>query len=122
MALEIERKFLLATDSRKAAGIRSDHLQDGLNARFCGGKVRVRGAADKAWLAVKGPRRGISRSEFEYEIPVADADDMLRTLCDGTVGEKIRHIVPHAGFVWAVDVHLGPLAGVSFAEVEPRHP
>jgi CYTH domain-containing protein len=93
-----------------------------LIARFGGGKVRVRRAANTAWLTVKGPRLDISRSEFEYEIPVADADDILRSLCNGPVVEKVRHIVPYAGFVWAVDVHMGPLAGVAFAEVELRHP
>ena len=122
MALEVERKFLLANDSWRKAVIRSDHFQDGLIARFGGGKVRVRRAANTAWLAVKGPRIDISRSEFEYEIPLADADEILSTLCDGPVVEKVRHIVPYAGFVWAVDVHVGPLAGVAFAEVELRHP
>ena len=77
MALEVERKFLLANDSWRKAVIRSDHFQDGLIARFGGGKVRVRRAANTAWLAVKGPRLDISRSEFEYEIPLADADEIL---------------------------------------------
>ena len=122
MPLEIERKFLVASGTWRTAVTRSVHLRDGLIARFGGGKVRVRQTADTAWLTVKGPRIGISRSEFEYEIPIADADEMLRTLCDGPLVEKIRYTVPHADFVWSIDVHMGPLAGVAFAEVELRHP
>ena len=122
MPLEIERKFLLANDGWRSAVVRSELLRDGLICRFGGGKLRVRWTKDAARLAVKGPKVGISRYEFEYEIPPGDAEEMLRTLCHGPVLEKIRHTVPHAGFVWTVDVHLGPLAGVTLAEVELRNP
>ncbi len=122
MALEIERKFLLANDAWKDAVVGSERMRDGLIGRFGGGKVRIRQTAEAAWITVKGPRQGISRSEFEYEIPRDDAEEMLRTLCRGPILEKIRHSVPHEGFVWAVDIHTGPLAGVAFAEVELSHP
>src|SRR5215471_16015254 len=119
MALEIERKFLLANDEWKRQVIKSDHLRDGLIARFGEGKVRVRLTESNAWLTIKGPREGISRLEFESEIPRADAEHMLRTFCQADpVLEKVRHTVPFAGVDWTIDVYMGPLIGVILAEVE----
>jgi adenylate cyclase len=123
MALEIERKFLLANDTWKREVIKSEHMRDGLIARFGEGKVRVRLTESSAWLTIKGARKGISRLEFEYEIPRADAEQMLRTLCQADpVLEKVRHSVPFGGLDWKIDVYTGPLAGVVFAEVELGHP
>jgi CYTH domain-containing protein len=64
---------------------------------------------------------GIGRAEFEYEIPIAKAEEMMRTLCDGPPIEKTRFLVPHAGLVWEVDVHEGALEGLVLAEVEVDH-
>jgi adenylate cyclase len=123
MALEIERKFLLATDDWKREVTKCERLRDGLVARFGEGKVRVRLTESNAWLTIKGPREGISRPEFEYEIPRADAEQMLRTLCQGDpVLEKVRHTVPFGGLDWTIDVYMGPLTGVVLAEVELEHP
>jgi adenylate cyclase len=122
MALEIERKFLLAGDAWKSGVINSEHMRDGLIARFGQGKVRVRITESSAWLTIKGARKGISRLEFEYEIPRAHAEQMLGMLGHGSVLEKVRHTVPFGGLDWAIDVYLGPLAGVVFAEVELTHP
>jgi CYTH domain-containing protein len=123
MAVEIERKFLLANDAWKCEVIKSEHMRDGLIARFGDGKVRVRLAESRAWLTIKGPRKGTTRLEFEYEIPRADAEQMLRTLCQADpVIEKVRHTVPFGGLDWTIDVYMGPLAGVVFAEVELKHP
>jgi CYTH domain-containing protein len=118
MAAEIERRFMVSGEGWKPLASRVDYLRDGLIGRFGGGKVRVRQTADKAWLAVKGPRTGIRRQEYEYEIPIPDAAEMLRTLCTGPIVEKLRHHVPHAGHIWSVDVHLGELAGPTLAEIE----
>jgi CYTH domain-containing protein len=119
MALEIERKFLLANDDWKRDVIKSEHLRDGLIGRFGEGKVRVRLTDSNAWLTIKGPREGITRPEFEYEIPRADAERMLRTLCrENPVLEKVRHAVPFGGLDWTIDVYIGPLNGVVLAEVE----
>lgn len=101
----------MATGSRR--------LRDGLIARFGSGKVRVRLEQDKGWLTIKGPRAGIRRAE--YEIPGADAEEMLRTICDGPFIVKTRFLVPHAGLTWEVDVHEGALAGPVLAEVELDH-
>ena len=123
MALEVERKFLVADDAWKRDIIKSEHMRDGLIARFGDGKVRVRQAESGASLTIKGPRKGTSRPEFEYEIPRADAEQILRTLCQGDpVIEKVRHTVPCGGLDWTIDVYLGPLAGVVLAEVELEHP
>lgn len=123
MALEIERKFLLANDAWKREVTKSEHLRDGLIARFGEGKVRVRLTENSAWLTIKGPRNGISRLEFECEIPRADAEEMLRTLCQGDpVLEKVRHTVPFGGLDWTIDVYMGALADVVFAEIELEHP
>jgi len=123
MAVEIERKFLLANDAWKRGVIKSEHLRDGLIARFGEGKVRIRLAGSSASLTIKGAREGISRLEFEYEIPRGDAEQMLRTLCQGDpVLEKVRHAVPFGGLNWTIDVYMGSLAGVAFAEVELTHP
>lgn len=118
MPIEIERKFLLANDAWRADVIQSDHLTDGLISRADGRKVRIRLSESRAWLTVKGPRHGISRLEFEYEIPHAHGLVLLQSLCTGPSIEKIRHTVHYAGLVWSIDIHLGALAGIEFAEVE----
>ena len=74
MPLEIERKFLVATDAWKRDIVKSEYFRDGLIARFGDGKVRVRLTNNSAWLTIKGPRNGISRLEFEYEIPQSHAE------------------------------------------------
>ncbi len=122
MPLEIERKFLLAADSWRGDVVHSDRLTDGLLLRSDLGKVRIRLGERGAWLTVKGRRNGISRLELEYEIPRSDALEMLLTLCDGPPLEKVRHTVPYKGFLWSVDEHLGPLEGMTFAEVELERP
>src|SRR5262249_46211070 len=79
--------------------------------------VRVRIGEQHAWLNVKAMTIGIERLEYEYEIPLADAETMLEKFCDGVV-EKIRHYVPHAGVTFEVDEFLGASAGLIVAELE----
>jgi len=123
MTLEIERKFLVANDAWKQSAVKSEHLRDGLIARFGDGKVRIRLTDSGASLTIKGPRNGIVRQEFEYEIPRAHAEQMLQALClQDPILEKVRHIVPFGGLNWTIDEYMGPLAGVVFAEVELEHP
>ena len=123
MNLEIERKFLVVSDAWKHDVLKSEHLRDGLIARFGEGKVRVRLTESGASLTIKGPRNGIVRQEFEYEIPRAHAEQMLQTLCRADpILEKVRHTVPFGGLNWTIDVYMGPLAGLVFAEVELEHP
>lgn len=118
MPIEIERKFLVVSDEWRAAIVKSVRLEDGLIASVGGRKVRVRISDDRATLTVKGARVGIGRDEFEYEIPHADAEAMLRDHCEGKVVTKVRHFVQEAGFTFEIDVYDGILAGVIIAEVE----
>ena len=102
MALEIERKFLVANDGWKHSIIRSMRIRDGLIANNKGHKARVRIADGVATIALKSRRRGPVRDEFEYAIPLLDAEKMLRTMCDGNVLDKVRHFTLHAGNTWHV--------------------
>lgn len=122
MPIETERKFLTQSEAWRANCVKSVRLQDGLIATTGGRKVRVRIADDRAYLTVKGARTGISRSEYEYEIPLADAEDLLEHQCEGVVVTKTRHFVVEAGFTFDLDVYEGTLEGVVIAEAELTHP
>jgi CYTH domain-containing protein len=122
VALEIERKFLVATDGWRRHVLRSERLVDGLLATSKGRKVRVRLYGDRATLAIKTRKKGRVRLEFEYEIPQADAQQLLETECGSTVLAKTRHYVPFAGCTWEVDVYEAPLEGLVLAEVELSFP
>ena len=115
MAIEIERKFLVVGDAwRDAPGVA--YAQGYLN-RDKARTVRVRLAGGRAWLTVKGASTGATRAEFEYEIPPADAEQLL-ALCDGPLVRKLRRVVVHAGSTWEVDEFLGENAGLVVAEIE----
>jgi adenylate cyclase len=116
MPTEIERKFLLLP-GRWQPPAHGTRLRQGY---LCteGVTVRVRRDDTRGWLTVKGPRTGISRGEFEYEIPLAEADQMLDTLCLRPLIEKVRHTFDHAGHTWEVDVFEGENAGLVVAEIE----
>ncbi len=115
MPTEIERKFLVRSHAWKSG--KGTRLAQGYLSREPGRTVRVRVAEDHAYLTIKGRMVGISRPEFEYEIPVADAEQLLR-LCDGLVVEKTRFLVTHAGTTWEVDEFHGANTGLVVAEVE----
>lgn len=117
MGVEIERKFLVKSDAWRAAADGGVAYRQGYLCREPGRTVRVRIAGDQAFLTVKGSASGNRRAEYEYEIPVDDAEEML-AMCTGTVIEKTRHRVPHAGLVWEVDVFAGDNTGLIVAEVE----
>jgi CYTH domain-containing protein len=93
-------------------------IRDGLIALYKDRKVRVRISVDIATIAIKGPRIGIERPEFEYEIPMGDAERMLSTICQDDTLEKQRFFVENAGATWQVDVYGGVLQGVVIAEIE----
>ncbi|MCS3731509.1 CYTH domain-containing protein [Bradyrhizobium betae] len=118
MPQEIERKFLLAHDGWKSSVVKCARIRDGLVAFTNGRKARVRVIKDQATIALKGAREGVGRSEFEYAIPTSDAEEILRTMCDDRVIEKVRNYVPYAGLTWEIDVYDGILNGVVIAEVE----
>jgi|SRR5262252_1066009 len=109
MPLEIERKLLLANDDWKSWVTRRIRIRDGLIASNNGDKARVRISDSNATITLKSRRRGPSRAEFEYPISYSDAEEMLRSLCDGQVLDKVRHVIIHADAVWHVDVYEGIL-------------
>jgi adenylate cyclase len=122
MAIEIERKFLVRSEAWRAEAGPGRRIRQGYLARSPGVTVRVRRIGDLAFLALKGARDGISRLEFEYEVPAGDAEAMLRDLCPNPPLEKVRHDVRYAGLVWEVDVFEGRHAGLVMAEVELARP
>ena len=117
MPLEIERKFLVDTGKLGESGNGTRYRQGYLPA--AGNiSVRARICDDAAWLTIKGETTGASRLEFEYPIPVTDASDILESLCQGSIIDKTRHLVEHAGHTWEIDVFAGDNAGLVIAEVE----
>ena len=115
MGIEIERKFLVVGDAWRAApGV--PYAQGYLN-RDKQRTVRVRIVQGEAWLTIKGVSVGATRAEFEYAIPVADAEQLL-ALCDGPVVRKTRRVVEHAGAKWEIDEFQGDNAGLVVAEIE----
>jgi CYTH domain-containing protein len=115
MPTEIERKFLVIGDPwRQGPGVR---VRQGFLNRDKQRTVRVRIAGGRAFLTVKGISRGAARAEFEYEIPPADAEQLLQ-LCDGPLIQKIRYVLEYKGFTWEVDEFLEENAGLVIAEIE----
>jgi len=117
VAVEIERKFLVTGDGWRAAIVRTRRMRQGYLASGAM-QVRIRRADDEAFLTIKGNRKGISRTEFEYPIPLDDADGMLDSLCLHPPIEKTRYEVQHGGHLWEVDVYSGRHEGLIVAEVE----
>jgi len=117
MAIEIERKFLLADDSWRGLGSGS-HYRQGYLSTEPGRTVRVRVAAGKGYLTIKGKTINASRAEYEYAIPLQDASAMLDELCKRPLIEKTRYRIEYQGLLWEVDEFEGENAGLVIAEVE----
>ena len=124
MGIEIEKKFLVVNDSWKAKSYKTTRMAQGylndMNAMREGtqkASVRVRIAGDQAFLNMKSRELGHTRQEFDYRIPLADAEALLH-LCVGSLIDKHRHYVSHAGFTWEVDEFLGDNQGLIVAEIE----
>ena len=118
MGIEIELKFLVDQEAwksvEKPVGV---HYQQGYIPSDDNCTVRVRIAGTHGYITLKGRTKGISRSEFEYEIPLVDANAMLKQFTqNGT--EKIRYKFPAGNRVWEVDEFLGPNKGLIVAEIE----
>jgi adenylate cyclase len=117
MAKEIERKFLVNGVDWKTLAKGTSYRQGYLNS-VKERTVRVRTIDDKGFLTVKGITRGATRSEFEYEIPAADADAMLTDLCEKPLIEKNRYKIQTGRHVWEIDEFFGENQGLIVAEVE----
>lgn len=117
MAKEIERKFLVKDLSFKklSTGVlyKQGYLSIDSNVT-----VRIRVVEDKAYLTIKGKSTGISQPEYDYEIPLKDANEMLLNLCNKPIIKKYRHTLEHEGFVWEIDEFLEENEGLIVAEIE----
>jgi adenylate cyclase len=119
MAWEIERKFLVKNDSWRSGAERAVKMVQGYIAGGAGAPtVRVRIAGDRGILTIKGKAAGLIRSEFEYDIPLADARFMLEHLCGVRIVEKTRFYCGR----WEIDEYAGLNAGLLTAEIELASP
>ena len=122
MGLEIERKFLIQSDAwrtdRLGNPVAGILYRQGYILASPDRTVRVRIAGDKAFMTIKGGAIGMGRAEYEYAIPVTDAAEMLDTLCDRPLIEKVRHRIAIDDLVWEVDEFSGDNQGLIMAEVE----
>lgn len=118
MALEIERKFLVAPQlwalqqPEKSKILRQAYLTDDPDKT-----IRVRTADEQAFFTIKGRAQGISRQEFEWEIPLADAHALINGFASQVV-EKVRHYITYGGKLWEVDEFKGLNEGLWVAEIE----
>jgi adenylate cyclase len=117
MGIEIERKFLLANDAWRGQG-QPTLMRQGYLAADPVRTVRVRIEGGRAVITIKSKSVGASRGEWEYEIPVPDAAELLDRLCEKPLVEKTRHRIDYAGHTWEVDEFAGENAGLVVAEIE----
>ncbi len=117
MALEIERKFLTLDESYKRMAESVCEIRQGYLSRDPATTIRIRTRNDLAFLTIKTKNEGCVRQEFEYEIPLPDANKLL-AICSGTIIEKTRYLVPYGSFTWEIDAFHGALEGITLAEIE----
>ncbi|OUL37381.1 adenylate cyclase [Nostoc sp. T09] len=117
MAKEIERKFLVSGDSWRKLAEGSLFIQ-GYISTAKQATVRVRIVGTQGYLTIKGLNVKYSRSEFEYPIPLEDAQEMLDTLCDRPLIEKVRYRIEYGNLIWEIDEFDGVNKGLILAEVE----
>lgn len=118
MATEIERKFLLKDDSWKKFSDEGMEYSQGYIVGSQHASVRVRIQGDKAYINIKSATIDITRQEFEYEIPLDEASEILTSLCEKPLISKTRYHVPHEQHVWEIDVFKGDNEGLIVAEIE----
>jgi CYTH domain-containing protein len=117
MGKEIERKFLVKGDVWKSLAKGTRYRQGYLNS-VKERTVRVRTVGDKGFLTIKGITTGASRAEYEYPVPVSDAEAMLNDLCEKPLIEKNRYKIEDRNLTWEVDEFFGENRGLIVAEVE----
>ncbi len=118
MPIEIERKFLLKDDSWRQAADAGTKMRQGYLSNSDKSSIRVRISDDMAHLNIKSAEPGCVRREYEYPIPVSEAEELLADLCHGALIEKVRYKVNFSGFIWEIDVFLGTNQGLIIAEIE----
>jgi adenylate cyclase len=122
MGTEIEHKFLLRDDRWRHQIERSVRMRQGYLTSDARCSVRVRVAGNQGFLNLKSGALGIQRSEYEYSIPLTEAEEILDTLCEKPLLEKTRHYLHVDEHLWEIDEFAGDNAGLIVAEVELRQP
>jgi adenylate cyclase len=117
MSVEIERKFLVVGDAWRALG-QGMSIRQGYLSTHPDRVVRVRIEGSSATMTIKGRSVGATRGEWEYPIPLADADELLARLCERPLIEKTRTRIAYDGMTWEVDEFLGENLGLIVAEIE----
>jgi adenylate cyclase len=118
MAIEIERKFLVK-DTNFLKDLEGIKYSQGYIASTADPGVRIRVAGNRGYITLKSSIKGAKiRNEFEYEIPLNDAEEMLKLFCRKPLIEKYRYIVKYEGNIWEIDVFEGDNEGLVVAEVE----
>lgn len=117
MATEIEKKFLVLNNQYQRISNKALFRQGYLSVDF-ERTVRVRSYNEQGFLTIKGKTKSCSREEYEYSIPVQDAERMLDKLCVRPLIEKIRYFLTYEGYKWVVDEFLGVNEGLVTAEIE----
>ena len=118
MAVEIEHKFLVVNDNWRSQISRSVRYCQAYLSSAPTSSIRIRISDQHAWLNIKSATLGTQRLEYEYEIPLADANELLANLCRKPIIEKTRHFIYHASHLWEIDEFLGDNDGLIVAEVE----
>ena len=122
MGIEIERKFLVLSDGWRPAVGKSSKMRQGYLTESGRASVRVRSDSTRGWLNIKSATLGVQREEFEYEIPLADAERILDTLARPPLIEKTRHYAEISPHIWEIDEFEGENAGLIVAEIELKDP
>ena len=121
MAIEIERKYLLKDDSWKIDGQGNEIVGTAFRQGYLkteDATVRVRLEGDRSKITIKGKTVGMSRLEYEYDIPLVDANEMLDKLCQKPLIEKTRYLRKEGELTWEIDIFDGENAGLMVAEIE----
>jgi len=121
MAIEIEHKFLLENEDWRQQIDHSVYYQQGYLSSTKKNSIRVRISDTQGWLNIKSPVIGAKRLEYEYQIPLADAKEIIEKLCHKPIIEKIRHYVFHDNHTWEIDEFEGDNKGLIVAEIELKN-
>jgi adenylate cyclase len=118
MGIEVERKFLVVGEAWRGAATERIRMRQGYLTREGPSSVRIRITGAEARLNLKSAEVGTTRLEFDWEVPRAEAEQILDRLCHRPLIEKVRHLVPCGGHLWEVDEFEGDNAGLIVAELE----
>lgn len=121
MPIEIERKFLLKNDTWKSEADNGTQFVQGYLVGSKKSSVRIRIEGDNAFINIKSATLDITRKEYQYEIPVSEARELLKTLCEPPLIDKTRYIVNKGSHKWEIDVFAGDNDGLIVAEIELNH-